>query len=419
MFLTCATAIIFLLTYAGIALGRIPGFRLDRAGIALTGAALMMAVGAITPEEAYSAINLDTLALLLGMMIVVAHLRLSGFFRLATRWALVHAHSPFILLVTTAITAGAFSAFLVNDAVCVVMTPLVIEITRPLKRNPVPYLLAVAMASNVGSVATITGNPQNMIVGAVSRIPYTTFAATLAPVAIAGLLVVIGVLTALWWREFRRREHFASRVSNHFHKPQLIKAVVVTLGVIVAFFAGVPVAMAALLGGALLLVTRAIKAHKVYQQIDGSLLLMFAGLFVVVAAAEKMLLTPEVIESVQAFHFANSYVLTADTAVLSNIISNVPAVLALKPFVLGLSDQHRIWLVIAMSATLTGNLTPVGLVANLIVAERARRRRPRIVMGLLPRWSSDHALDARFRRLVAELKEHPPPLAGADANCNA
>jgi len=249
----------------------------------------------------------------------------------------------------------------------------VIEITRPLKRNPVPYLLAVAMASNVGSVATITGNPQNMIVGAVSRIPYTTFAATLAPVAIAGLLVVIGVLTALWWREFRRREHFdANRVSNHFHKPQLIKAVVVTLGVIVAFFAGVPVAMAALLGGALLLVTRAIKARKVYQEIDGSLLLMFAGLFVVVAAAEKMLLTPEVIESVQAFHFANSYVLTADTAVLSNIISNVPAVLALKPFVLSLSDQHRIWLLIAMSATLAGNLTPVGSVANLIVAERAR-----------------------------------------------
>jgi Na+/H+ antiporter NhaD/arsenite permease-like protein len=142
--------------------------------------------------------------------------------------------------------------------------------------------------------------------------------------------------------------------------------------VIAAFFAGVPVAMAALLGGALLLVTRAIKAHKVYQEIDGSLMLMFAGLFVVVAAAEKVLLTPELIAAVQAFHFANSYVLTFDTAVLSNIISNVPAVLALKPFVLGLPDQHRIWLVIAMSATLAGNLTPVGSIANLIVAERAR-----------------------------------------------
>jgi Na+/H+ antiporter NhaD/arsenite permease-like protein len=372
-FETIATAIIFVLTYAGVSLGRIPGFRLDRAGIALTGAALMMAVGAIAPEEAYRAINLDTLALLLGMMIVVAHLRLSGFFRLITRWALLHAHSPFILLATVAITAAAFSAFLVNDAVCLVMTPMVIEVTRSLRRNPVPYLLAVAMASNVGSAATITGNPQNMIVGAVSRIPYTAFAAALAPVALFGLLLVIVVLTALWLGEFRHRERLAAKpVSGRFHKPQLIKAVLVTLGVIAAFFAGVPVAMAAFLGGALLLVTRSIKAHKVYQEIDGSLLLMFAGLFVVVAAAERVLLTSDVISAVQAFHFANVYVLTADTAVLSNIISNVPAVLALKPFVLSLADQNRIWLVIAMSATLAGNLTPVGSVANLIVAERAR-----------------------------------------------
>src|SRR6516164_1386623 len=187
MFLTCATAIIFLLTYAGIALGRIPGLRLDRAGIALTGAALMMSVGAIAPEEAYRAVNLDTMALLLGMMIVVAHLRLSGFFRLATSWALAHAHSPLILLATTAITTGAFSAFLVNDAVCLVMTPLVVEVTRALRRDPIPYLLAVAMASNIGSAATITGNPQNMIVGAISRIAYVEFAAALAPVAAVGL----------------------------------------------------------------------------------------------------------------------------------------------------------------------------------------------------------------------------------------
>jgi Na+/H+ antiporter NhaD/arsenite permease-like protein len=368
-----ATAIIFILTYAGISLGRIPGLRLDRAGIALTGAALMMAVGAITPDEAYRAVNLDTLALLLGMMIVVAHLRLSGFFRLVTSWALAHAHSPLILLATVAITAGAFSAFLVNDAVCLVMAPLVIEVTRALRRDPIPYLLAVAMASNIGSVATITGNPQNMIVGAVSRIPYTAFAAALAPVAIAGLVLAVIVLAALWFSEFRQWAELTAKPRPvRVHKPQLIKAVLVTFGVIGAFFVGVPVAMAAFLGGALLLVTRAIKAHKVYREIDGSLLLMFAGLFVVVAAAEKVLLTPDVIGWVQSFHFGNVYVLTADTAVLSNIISNVPAVLALKPFVLGLPDQHRIWLVIAMSATLAGNLTPAGSVANLIVAERAR-----------------------------------------------
>ena len=370
---TFATATIFILTYVGVALGRIPGLRLDRAGIALTGAALMMAVGAITPQEAYRAIDLDTIALLLGMMIVVAHLRLSGFFRLVTGWALAHAHSPLVLLATVAVTIGALSAFLVNDAVCLVMAPLVIEVTRSLKRDPIPYLLAVAMASNVGSTATITGNPQNMIVGAISHIPYTAFAATLTPVAIAGLLLVIVLLAGLWWGEFRRPTQLAAKPPPpRLHKPQLMKAVLVALGVIVAFFAGVPVAKAAILGGALLLITRAIKARKVYREIDGSLLLMFAGLFVVVAAAEKILFTPEVIGAVQAFHLDNVYVLTAMTAVLSNIISNVPAVLALKPFVQSLADQQRIWLVIAMSATLAGNLTLVGSVANLIVAERAR-----------------------------------------------
>jgi Na+/H+ antiporter NhaD/arsenite permease-like protein len=209
--ITIVTAIIFLLTYAGISLGRIPGLRLDRAGIALTGAALMMAVGAITPDEAYRAVNLDTLALLLGMMIVVAHLRLSGFFRLVTSWALAHAHSPLILLATIALTAGAFSAFLVNDAVCLVMAPLVIEVTRSLRRDPIPYLLAVAMASNVGSAATITGNPQNMIVGAVSRIPYTEFAAALAPVALAGIVLVFAVLAALWFREFRQSTELTAK----------------------------------------------------------------------------------------------------------------------------------------------------------------------------------------------------------------
>jgi len=148
--------------------------------------------------------------------------------------------------------------------------------------------------------------------------------------------------------------------------------VVVALGVIVSFFAGVPVAKAAILGGALPLITRAIKARKVYQEIDGSLLLMFAGLFVVVAAEEKILFTPEVVGAMQNFRLDNVYILTAVTAMLSNIISNVPAVLALKPFVQSLTDQNRIWLVIAMSATLAGNLTLVGSVANLIVAERAR-----------------------------------------------
>jgi Na+/H+ antiporter NhaD/arsenite permease-like protein len=370
---TLATAAIFILTYAGVALGRIPGLRLDRAGVALTGAAMMMAVGALSPQEAYRAVDLDTIVLLLGMMIVVAHLKLSGFFRLVTGWALTRAHSPRLLLAAVVITAGTLSAFLVNDAVCLVMTPLVIAVTRALRREPVPYLLALAMAANVGSTATITGNPQNMIIGALSRIPYTDFAAVLAPVAIVGLVLVVLVTFAVARGEFIDGGRLAAvPPPARLHKPQMIKAALVTLGVVGLFFAGVPVAEAAILGAALLLVTRAIKARKVYREIDGALLLMFAGLFVVVAGAEKVLLSPDTIAAVRGIHLDNVWVLTGVTAVLSNIISNVPAVLALKPFVPGLLDQPRAWLVIAMSSTLAGNFTLVGSVANLIVAERAR-----------------------------------------------
>ena len=368
-----ATAVIFIVTYAGVALGRIPGLRLDRAGIALVGAVLMVAAGALTPAEAYGAIDLDTIVLLLGMMIVVAHLKLSGFFRLVASWALRHAHSPPVLLITTTATTGVLSAFLVNDAICLVMAPLVVEVTRALKRNPIPYLLAVAMASNMGSTATITGNPQNMIIGTTSRIAYTAFAAALTPIAVVGLVLVVAVTAGLFWREFAGHARFTMKPEGvRIHQGQMIKAAVVALLVIALFFAGMPVAEAAILGGALMLITRAVKAAKVYREIDGSLLIMFAGLFVVVAGAEKVLLTPAVIGAVQGLHLDQVWVLAAVTAVLSNLISNVPAVLVLKPFVQSLADQQHAWLVVAMSSTLAGNLTVVGSVANLIVVERAR-----------------------------------------------
>ncbi len=159
---TLATVVIFVATYAGVALGRVPGLRIDRAGIAFVGASLMIAFGTLSLEEAFKAIDLDAIALLLGMMIIVAQLRVSGFFELANGFAIRRAHGPPVLLTAIVIVTGFFSAFLVNDAICLVMAPLVIEVTRALRRNPVPYLLAVAMASNAGGAATFTGNPQNM-----------------------------------------------------------------------------------------------------------------------------------------------------------------------------------------------------------------------------------------------------------------
>src|SRR6185437_10716031 len=157
-----AALLIFVLTYAVIGIGRLPGARLDRAGAALVGASLMVASGTLTLEEAYRAIDPATITLLLGMMIVVANLRFSGFFGLSAALIARHARHPVLLLLGIIAVTGTLSAFLVNDTVCLMLTPLVAEAALALRRNPVPYLLAVAMASNIGSAATITGNPQNI-----------------------------------------------------------------------------------------------------------------------------------------------------------------------------------------------------------------------------------------------------------------
>lgn len=368
-----AALLILILTYAGVAIGRIPGLRLDRAGIALLGGAAMIAIGALSMEDAYRAINFDTITLLLGMMIVVAHLKVSGAFRALGAYAIEHAHAPFMLLVMVTLLTGILSAFLVNDAICLVMAPIVVHVTRVINRNPIPYLIATATASNCGSVATITGNPQNMVIGALSGISYPAFSAALAPVALFGLVAVIVIVRIVYRTEFARNAELSPEVYRGRMLPgQVLKAVIVCGGLAVAFFAGVPVAKAALIGGAILLLTRAIKPARIYREIDGPLLFMFAGLFIVVAGAEKTLLTPDIIASAKGLGLDDVWRLSGFTAVLSNVMSNVPAVLALRPFIPGLENPERAWLVVAMSSTLAGNFTLLGSVANLIVAEQAR-----------------------------------------------
>jgi Na+/H+ antiporter NhaD/arsenite permease-like protein len=368
-----AALAILVLTYLGVAAGHIPGLRLDRAGIAFLGGAAMIAVGPLSLEEAFQAIDFDTIALLLGMMIVVAHLKVSGAFRALGAFAIDHAHAPFVLLATITVLTGVLSAFLVNDAICLVMAPIVLQVVRALDRNPLPYLVAVATASNCGSVATITGNPQNMVIGTLSRIPYPAFAAALAPVAAFGLVAVVVVIRLIYAREFSAGSELEPRLDRGpTHGGQILKASVTCLALAIAFFAGVAPAKAAIVGGAFLLLTRQIKPHRIYREIDGPLLILFAGMFVVVAGAEKALLTPDRIATAKTLGLDTVWRLSLFTAVLSNIVSNVPAVLALRPFIPTFADPERAWLVVAMSSTLAGNFTLLGSVANLIVAEHAR-----------------------------------------------
>jgi Na+/H+ antiporter NhaD/arsenite permease-like protein len=369
-----AAVCIFAASYLALAIGKVPGLSIDRAGVALVGACLMVASGVITLDDAYRAVDMGTITLLLGMMIVVANLRISGFFALVNAWVARGIRRPTMLLAAIVLVSGAFSAFLVNDAICLVMAPLVLELTLGLKRNPVPYLLAVAMASNVGSTATITGNPQNMMIGSMSGIPYTRFTAALAPVALIGLLLTVALLALLHRTELRGDSFYPRLPRLHVNRVLVARSLLATAIVVALFFAGQPPAKAAIVVGALLLLTRRVKSARVYAEIDWSLLLMFAGLFIIVAGAERELLSPQIVDAVGRLHLATIPVLSFVTAALSNLVSNVPAVLLLKPFVAALPDHDRAWLVIAMASTLAGNFTVLGSIANLIVVEKAARR---------------------------------------------
>ncbi len=367
------TLLIFAATYLVLALGRFPGLRIDRPGAAVVGASLMVAAGTLSFDEALRSVDWATIVLLLGMMIVVANLRLSGFFRLVAAKVVRHAHSPRRLLAGIVAVSGIFSAFFVNDTMCLVLTPLVVEVTLGLRRNPVPYLLAVAMASNAGSVATITGNPQNMMIGSLSGIHYRTFAISLAPVAAFSLVITWLILILLFRDEFNNdRFEAGESLRIRVNRPMMRKSLVVACGMVVFFFVGFPVAQVAIVAAALLLITRRVKPEKVYHDIDWPLLAMFAGVFIVVKGVERTALEDDLFRIADSFGLNRTGVLTFFSAALSNIVSNVPAVLVFRPVIPKLIDPTLGWLTLAMSSTLAGNFTLLGSVANLIVVQRAR-----------------------------------------------
>ena len=360
-------------TYLGLALGRLPLFRVDRTGVAIIGGAIVVVTGLLPWDRAVAAVDAHTLVLLFGMMIVAAYLRLSGFFRLVTYAAVRRAHTPVGLLGLIIVAAGVLSALFVNDVVCLVMAPIVLDLVRRLQLPPAPYLIALATAANVGSVATLTGNPQNMLVGSFSGISYRAFLLREAPIAVIGLALVFVVI----WLAYRRKlpdELPAANLEDRFavHYPLMIKTVAAVSVMLVAFLAGVPIALVAIGGAAYTLLTRRVNPEKVYREIDWGLLVLFTGLFVVIGAVEQTGLAAEVLGGASAAGLHRPLVLTVVTAVLSNLVSNVPAVLFFKSVIPAFGEPVRAWLLLAMASTLAGNLTILGSVANLIVVEQAR-----------------------------------------------
>jgi Na+/H+ antiporter NhaD/arsenite permease-like protein len=370
------TLAIFAASYVGLGLGRLPGLRVDRTGVAIIGAAAMVVGGLLPWDDAVRSVDAHTLVLLFGMMIVAAYLRLAGFFSLVTLWAIRRAYGPRSLLAAVIAAAGVLSALFVNDVVCLVLAPLVVAATRRLHLPPVPYLVALATAANVGSVATLTGNPQNMLVGSFSTVTYRGFLIRQAPVALLGLVCVFVVVWLVYRRQLPVSFDATSQLARHpVHYPLMVKTLIAVAVMLLAFLAGVPIAVVAIGGAACSLLTRRVKPDKVYREVNWSLLVLFVGLFVLTGALEASGVTDELARWATRVGLHRPATLTIVAALVSNLVSNVPAVLLFKPLIPTLGEPDRAWLILAMSTTLAGNLTLLGSVANLIVAEAARPAR--------------------------------------------
>jgi Na+/H+ antiporter NhaD/arsenite permease-like protein len=362
---------IFIASYLVFALGKFPGLKIDRPGAAIIGAVAMVAFHIVPPREALQFIDFPTIVLLFSMMLIVGNLHLVGFFEWNVEFVLRRLR-PAHLLPAVVFASGVLSAFFVNDIVCLVMVPFVLAIIRRLKLAPLPYLLAVATGSNVGSVATITGNPQNMLIGSFSGIRYTDFFLHLGPVALVGLFLNWAVLHWIFMRGRERQTSGEAIPLPPLDLTRLTKPAVVVMLVIAGFLAGVPPAMMAALGAAALLITRTTEPRKLYDQVDWGLLVFFVGLFLIVGGAENSGIVARLLGFARHWNLQRLDVFTFVVVVFSNLVSNVPAVMLLKSLVPGFADPHTAWLALAMASTLAGNLTITGSVANIIVVETAR-----------------------------------------------
>ncbi len=367
-----AAYVTFVGSYLVFALGKFPGLKIDRPGAAIIGAVGMVAFRIVQPADTLRFIDFPTIVLLFAMMLIVGTLHLVGFFDWNAGMVLRRLN-PSHLLPAVVFTSGVVSAFFVNDIMCLVMVPIVLSITRKLRLKPMPYLLAVATGSNIGSVASITGNPQNMLIGSFSGIGYRDFLLHLGPVALVGLFLDWMVL---YWFYLRKERH-EPKLQDGIPVPlielsRLTKPAVVVTGVVIAFFAGVPPAMAAALGAAALLITRTLEPRKLYDEVDWGLLVFFVGLFLIVGGAENAGIVRGFLHVAEYWNLHQMGVFTVAVALLSNIVSNVPAVMLLKSMAPTFSNPHTAWLVLAMASTLAGNLTITGSVANIIVVESAK-----------------------------------------------
>ncbi len=379
--------LIFAATYLLIAVQRLPFVHLNRPAASLLGAVAMVVFGVLPLVDAYAAIDFDVLVFLLGLMLIVGYLEVGKFFEFAAEWILKRAKTPERLLLGVVVGGGLLSALFVNDTICLVVTPVLLAALGPLRVKPNPYLIGLAMGANVGSVISVTGNPQNMLVGIWSGASFGGFLRHMLPVGLGGLAITYGYLR--WAYRAELREPFRERLETvpvALDRPLVVKGLALFGVAVVAWLAGGSLPLVAIAAGALMVAVAQRDPAYAIDRVEWSLLLFFASLFVVMRGLEQT--------GAVAWLDGRALALVADggpwraaaavsgvMTALSNLISNVPAVILWRNTVPNLPDPGLQWRVLAMSSTFAGNLLLIGSMANLIVAERAETRGVRIGFG--------------------------------------
>ncbi len=351
-----------------------PGTALDRTGIALCGAIAMLVCGVVPLDALPAAVHVPTMLLLFGTMILNAQFQLTGFYPWLADRLRRQTDRPRRFLATTMAASAAGSALLINDVVCLALTPILAVALQRSPLNPVPFLLGIALASNIGSAATLIGNPQNMLIGQYGGLGFWAFTAWAMPPVVASLAIAFGVLCWMYRGRLRGMSLAAeSPVVPPVDRGGLWKACLATVALVVLFSTPVPRELSAMGVAGFVLLARRHPTNAYLERVDWSLLVLFFGLFVVVHGIEVHGVPAAVMGELSAagVDVGNPWLLTGVAAALSNLVSNVPATMLLVRLI-DPADTLS-WCVLAVASTFAGNLITIGSIANLIVLEQARR----------------------------------------------
>ena len=393
--MTTTIVAIFLIVYLGMILGELPFLQIDRTGVALLGAIAMVSFDAVSLQEAAESVHLPTIILFFSFMVLSAQMRLGGFYDWVTRGLADLPLSPPLLLGAIMLVVAALSAVFSNDIVCLAVAPVLIHTCTRLRLDPIPYLLALACAANIGSAWTLIGNPQNMLIGQTLHLSFAAYSAEAAvPVALglAATWVLIAWQTRGRWAQGDAHANAANTTPAGTPAPvaatpaaamvndeaaldrwQTAKGLTIAAVLLVAFvYSPLPREHVALTAAGVLLMSRKLHTTRTLGLVDWELLILFIGLFVVNHALQRTGVATALVNDFAAlgFDLRQPGPLFAGTFVLSNLVSNVPAVMLLLPF----SDHAFAGPVLALVSTLAGNLLIVGSIANIIVVDAARRR---------------------------------------------